>query len=139
MKKSIYLIVLVLVGVMFMTGCEYDFIYHPADPIVTPDPIDPDNPPDPNLIKFSTQIVPIFTTGNRCTACHGDGGTRPILTASKAYGEISAMGLVNVSEPSSSVLYTYVKAGTSTHVWKKYADSQAELILQWITEGAKNN
>jgi hypothetical protein len=49
------------------------------------------------------------------------------------------MGLVNVSEPSSSVLYTYVKAGTSTHVWKKYADSQAELILQWITEGAKNN
>lgn len=137
MKKSIYILMLVFVGLMVMTGCEYDFIYHPADPIV--DPIDPDNPPDPNATSFSTMIVPIFTSGNRCTSCHGDGGTRPYLTAAKAYSEITSMGLVNTANPASSKLYTYVKAGTSTHAWKKFVDSQSELVLKWITEGAKNN
>lgn len=137
MKKSIYILVLVFVGLMVITGCEYDFIYHPKDPIA--DPIDPDNPPDPNATSFSTMIVPIFTSGNRCTSCHGDGGTRPTLTAAKAYSEITSMGLVSAANPASSKLYTYVKASTSTHAWKKMVDSQSELVLKWITEGAKNN
>lgn len=139
MKKTIFKLVLVLVGLMFIAGCEYEFIYRPADPIVTPDPIDPDNPPDPNLIKFSTQIVPLFTTGNRCTSCHGEGGQRPILTAAKAYSELISMSLINKSDPASSKIYTYVKPGASSHVWKQFVTSQSDLILQWITEGANNN
>ena len=119
MKNSIYKLILVFVGVMFMAGCEYEFI--------------------PNLISFSGKIVPIFTTGNRCTSCHGTGGTPPILTAAQAYNEIISMGLVNTADPASSKLYTYVKIGTSPHAWKKYSNSQAAQILQWITEGAKNN
>lgn len=137
MKKSIYILILVFVGLMVVTGCEYDFIYHPTPPPV--EEPDPDDPVDPNATSFSTMIVPIFTTGNRCTSCHGDGGTRPYLTAAKAYSEITSMGLVNTANPASSKLYTYVKAGTSTHAWKKFVDSQSELVLKWITEGAKNN
>lgn len=140
MKKSIYKLVLVLVGLMFVAGCEYEFIYRPTPPIIeNPDPDDPDDPVDPNLISFSGKIVPIFTSGNRCTSCHGTGGTRPILTATQAYSEIISMGLVNTAEPASSKLYTYPKIGSGTHVWKTYANSQAEQVLQWITEGAKNN
>ena len=138
MKKSIYKLVLILVGVVFIAGCEYDFKYVQPNPVS--DYVDPDpDPIDPNLLSFSEKIIPIFTTGNRCTSCHGDDGARPILTASKAYNEISSMGLVNITDPASSKLYTYVKAGTSPHAWKKYSSSQADLILQWITEGAKNN
>jgi hypothetical protein len=138
MKKSIYKLVLILIGVVFIAGCEYDFEYVQPNPVsnyVDPDP----DPIDPTLLSFSGKIVPIFTTGNRCTACHGDGGTRPILTASKAYSEISSMGLVNITDPASSKFYTYVKLGTSPHAWKKYSSSQADLVLQWITEGATNN
>ena len=140
MKNSIYKLILVLVGVMFMAGCEYEFIYRPEPPIIdNPDPGDPTDPTDPNLISFSGKIVPIFTTGNRCTSCHGTGGTRPILTAAQAYNEIISMGLVNTADPASSKLYTYVKLGTSPHAWKKYSNAQAAQILQWITEGANNN
>ncbi len=138
MKKSTYKLVLILIGVIFIAGCEYDFEYVQPNPVS--DYVDPDpDPIDPNLLSFSGKIVPIFTTGNRCTSCHGEGGTRPILTASKAYGEISSMGLVNITDPASSKIYTYVKIGTSPHAWKKYSTSQADLVLQWITEGAKNN
>ncbi|MBU1014249.1 MAG: hypothetical protein KKG99_14720 [Bacteroidetes bacterium] len=137
MKKSIYILILVFVGMMVVTGCEYDFIYRP-----TPPPIeepDPDDPVDPDATSFSTMIVPIFTTGNRCTSCHGDGGTRPYLTAAKAYSEIISKGLVNTANPASSKLYTYVKPGAGTHAWKQFTDSQSALVLKWITEGAKNN
>ena len=138
MKETIFKLVLVLVGVMFIAGCEYDFIFVQPDPVS--DYVDPDpDPVDPNLLSFSAKIVPIFTTGNRCTSCHGDGGQRPILTATKAYNEIISMGLVKTADPATSKLYTYVKTGTGTHAWKKYSDAQAGLILQWITEGAKNN
>ena len=137
MKKSIYKLALILGGLIFIAGCEYDFIYRPEPPVV--DDPDPGEPVDPNLISFSGKIIPIFTTGNRCTSCHGEGGARPILTASKAYSEIISMRLVNTTDPALSKLYTYVKIGTSPHAWKKYSTSQADLILQWITEGAKNN
>ncbi len=139
MKTTILKLLLVLVGVIFIAGCEYDFVYVQPNPVPDNNNEDPDEPDDPNLISFAGQIVPIFTSGNRCTSCHGDGGTRPVLTAAKAYSEIISLGLVKTTDPATSKLYTYVKAGTSTHAWKKYSDSQANLILQWITEGAKNN
>lgn len=138
MKKTLYKLVLVLVGLMFIAGCEYDVVFVQPNPVS--DYVDPNpEPPDPNLTSFSGKIVPIFTTGDRCTSCHGDGGQRPVLTASKAYGEIISMGLVNVADPATSIIYTEVKAGTSPHAWKKMSSSQSELVLQWITEGAKNN
>lgn len=138
MKKSIYILGLVLIGVMFIAGCEYEFVYVQPNPIS--DYVDPDPEPiDPNLISFAGKITPIFTTGNRCTLCHGTGGQAPVLTATKAYSQIISLGLVNTADPSSSKLYTYIKSGTSTHAWKKYSTGQAADILQWITEGAKNN
>ncbi len=138
MKKTIYKLVLVLVVMMFVAGCEYDFVHVTPNPVS--DYVDPNpDPVDPNLTSFSGKIVPIFITGNRCTSCHGAGATKPILTATKAYSEIISMGLVNIDDPAASKLYTFVKAGAGTHVWKTYSSSQAELILTWITEGAKNN
>ncbi|MCP4553737.1 MAG: hypothetical protein GY834_17230 [Bacteroidetes bacterium] len=136
MKKTIYILGLALIGVMFITGCEYEFI---ARPLVIIDPVDPDDPVDPNLISFAGEIIPIFTTGNRCTSCHGTGGQAPVLTTTLAYSQIISQGLVNTADPSSSKLYTYPKIGAGTHVWKTYSTDQAAEILQWITEGAKNN
>lgn len=137
MKKSIFKLLMILVGVIFIAGCEYNFVPPPPEIIIPP--TDPGDTTNPNLISFSGKIVPIFTTGDRCTSCHGAGGTRPTLTADKAYSEIISMGLVNTDNPSSSKLYTFPGPGTSTHAWKKYTTSQAGDILQWITEGAKNN
>lgn len=138
MKKSIYILVLVLIGVMFITACEYEFIHVQPNPVS--DYVDPDpDPVDPNLISFAGKIIPIFTTGNRCTQCHGTGGQAPVLTATKAYSQIISLGLVNTADPASSKLYNFPRIGTSTHVWKKYSAGQAADVLQWIIEGAKNN
>lgn len=129
MKKIIIYGVFFAVVGLFVVSCQYKYTIEPIIP-----------PPDPtDTIFFSTQIVPIWTDGEFCTQCHKTGATAPDLTAANAYSSINAMGLVNVDDPASSMIYDYVLQGTSTHSWKKYSNSQAALILQWIEQGALNN
>ncbi len=127
MKKRILSLVLI-VSVIFLNGCIYDFIA----PEVVP-------PTDPNVpVSFSTKIVPIFSTGTKCTSCHKPGGDSPDLTAANAFASIVPQ-YVNTSSPEQSKIYTFPFGSTGTHTWKKYNATEAALILQWIKEGAKNN
>jgi hypothetical protein len=113
-KQSIFLILILLA--LFLNGCKYDFIL----PVETP-PIDNGGEP----ISFATQIVPIFT----------DNSQAPMMSASAAYTQLMP-AYVNTASPASSKLY--VNAGSGSH-YAKVSSTQAALILQWITEGAKNN
>ena len=127
MKRRNIFLILVLFSLLF-SGCKYDFIL-PAYVA----PINNGGQP----ISFATQIAPIFTKDG-CTACHKTGSQVPDLTATNAYGQLVPQ-YVTVSSPASSLLLTFPGPGSSNHTWKQLSAADAQLILAWINEGAKNN
>ena len=124
MKRIKKYFFLIITGIAIQS-CTYDFIKEA-------EPVDPGTP-----VSFSQQILPIFTNNNNCTACHKPGSTSPDLTAANAYSAIN--NLINTGTPASSRIYTFPEPSSGTHNWKKYTESQAQLILLWITQGALNN
>jgi hypothetical protein len=106
------------------SSCEYVYIV-------------PDKPDPGDTISFSKQIIPIFKSD--CISCHNTGGTDPDLTENNAYNSIISDGLTDTNDPESSILYDFPHPDTGTHTWKKYTKTQADLILFWIQQGAKNN
>jgi hypothetical protein len=124
MKKTKIYFLLVLFGLL-LNACKYDFIVPEELP-----PIDTTVP-----VSFSTQIVPIFA--NSCVSCHKTGGQAPDLTSANAYNSIKTMNLVNTTTPESSIIYAF--PGSSSHSWKGYTASEAQLVLTWIKQGALNN
>ena len=125
MKKRTIFLILILFS-LFLNSCKYDFIL----PEVVPPP---DNNGEP--ISFATQVAPIFSTGNKCTACHKPGDKSPDLTSANAFAQI-VPNYINTTTPASSKIYTIPKSGTH---YATISASQAALILAWITEGAENN
>lgn len=98
-----------------------------------------DTPYDPNKtdsVRFSTSIIPIFTTN--CISCHGTGGQDPCLEASVAYNVIINGGYVIPNDPPASFLYTKITETPSNHSGGQFPQ-QGEIIRQWILQGAKNN
>lgn len=123
MKKQSQFLILIVFA-LFMGGCKYDFIL--------PDYV----PPVPPGVSFTTQVAPIFSTGDKCTSCHKTGGTAPDLTAANAYSQL-VPNYVNTASPETSKILTV--PGSATHSWKGYTATETATILAWITEGAKNN
>jgi hypothetical protein len=121
MKKLILFIMLVA-GMSLMQSCQYEWI----------DPIDPEIP---EVVSFSTDIIPVFAEG--CDGCHKAGGPPPDLTSANAYSSIMAGNYVNTASPETSVLYTVCIPGGSMYSYTSVGD--ADIILKWIQEGALNN
>ena len=124
MKKRTIFLILILFSLL-IAGCKYDFIL--PVPVV----------PVTGNVSFATQVLPIFTTEN-CISCHKTGGQSPDYTSANAYASI-VPNLVNLSTPNQSIIYVYPGPTTSTHTWKKLTAGEDAIILQWITQGAKNN
>jgi hypothetical protein len=127
MKRIKKLLSFLIIG-LAVTSCSYDFIKEDTTPV------NPDAP-----VSFSSQILPIFNNGNNCTSCHKPGGQNPDLTTANAYASITAANVVNTASPETSLLYEFPNPTSSTHTWKKYTATQAQLILNWIKQGAQNN
>jgi hypothetical protein len=128
--KKISLFLIMVVFAIFISSCKYNFIV-PIEEEVPVDTIPGEQP-----VSFATQIQPIFT--NKCISCHKAGGTAPNLVAGSSYNQI-VPAHVNLSKPEESDIYAYPAPATSKHTWKKYNSSEANLVLKWIKEGAKNN
>jgi hypothetical protein len=110
------------------TSCQYKFNIEPTTP-----------PPDPEeTIYFSQDVLPIWNNNENCTSCHKSGGPSPDLTTENAYNEIMG-GYVNTDTPENSSIYTATHPDTDSHDWKKYSDSEAAIVLQWIEQGTLNN
>ena len=118
---------ILIVFSVFISSCKYDFIL----PEVVP--------PVATGVSFSKQVAPIFTIGDKCTSCHEAGATDPDLTTANAFAQINTAKYINKTAPAESRIYAYPAPGTTTHTRKKYTAGEAAIILQWITEGAKNN
>ena len=88
------------------------------------------NPDEPVL--FQTQIQPIFT--NNCITCH-KGSRNPDLRDGNSYASLSSGGYVNLPAENSR-LYSQVTSGSHTSFT---LDTEKQLILIWIGQGALNN
>jgi len=127
MKRSKLYFLLFVFGLL-LNACTYDFIVKEELP-----PVDPTVP-----VSFSAQIIPIYT--NSCIACHKTGGQALDLTDANTYNSIKTMNLANTAAPETSKIYTEPNpANTAVHTWKKYSESEAQLVLTWIQQGALNN
>ena len=125
MKKRLIFLITILFS-LFITSCRYDFVLPVPEVPVT------------GNVSFATQVAPIFSTGSKCTSCHKPGGQSPDFTAANAFGSIMP-ALVNTTSPAQSKIYTFAGPTTATHTWKKLSAGEAAIILQWVTQGAKNN
>lgn len=110
---------LMLAGLLLFSSCE-KYSYQ----IETVDPEEP--------VLFQTQIQPIFT--NNCITCHR--GTRnPDLRSGNSYNSLTTGNYVTLPAENSR-LYRKVTSGSHTSFT---LDSEKQLILLWITQGALNN
>ncbi len=117
MKKIFTLAVIVAM----ISGCQYLHI--------VPDPIPAD-------VSFSTNVAPIFTAN--CIGCHTSGGQVPDLTAANAWNSLTSQNLVDTSNPTASILYVKINTGAMPP-GGSLSQTQIEMILKWIQQGAKNN
>ena len=117
----------ILILFALFSSCKYDSIL----PEVVPPPV--------TGVSFATAVAPIFSTGDKCISCHKAGATDPDLTSANAFAQINTANYINKTTPAESKIYAYPAPGTTTHTRKKYTAGEAAIILQWITEGAKNN
>lgn len=133
MKKII--ITTVVLGIIVMIGCEKDTTV-----------IIPKNPEAVKItrtVSFSKDLVPIFKTSCALSGCHVAGGHAPDLDAEKAYSSLMNGNYINKASGSSSVLFERLTGKISPGMPLSAPGSDPgqieELLLAWITQGAKNN
>jgi hypothetical protein len=100
--------------------------------------------PQPQLVSFKSDLLPVFQT--KCalnSGCHlgTNAGNQHIdFTDSAAYITLVNKHLLNVMNPSGSILYAEVQS----KAMPKFPDSplsfaEQQIILQWLEQGARNN
>lgn len=127
MKINIKILLLVVWAAFAVAGCKYDWIIPEEVPVIDP---------DGQEISFSADILPVFNSGNNCTACH-NGSQMPDLREGNAYSSLNSTRYINKTSPEESRIYA-IPHPDGGH-YKKYTGTQAALVLAWIQQGAKNN
>ena len=128
--KRLFRLAMMFTIIALLASCEYEFIQ--------PEPAPP--PPEPtDTISFAQEVVPIWDNNN-CTNCHKEGGVSQLnLTAADAYNSLTSLGMYNTADPQSSRIYTFPHPTTGEHNYKYANETEADIILQWITQGAMDN
>ena len=133
--KTTYLTLIFFTGFLFLASCEKDYL----TTVDNSTPIDLTVP-----ISFSKSVAPILVTSCLGSGCHIAGGQAPILTADKAYDQLTQLGYVDADTPdtipTNSKLYKRL-----TEIAKpmppngKLTAGKISAIALWIQQGAKNN
>lgn len=128
MQKSLLTAKMVLiVGIFILASCTDKYVTQPF--VYTP-PVPPGY-----QYSLTTDVQPIFD--GKCIQCHNTNSNKPPdLTAGKSYNSIMSMSLVDTLNPQSSTLYKEMYDGTMSGYCTK---QDADVVLKWITQGAKNN
>ena len=132
MKKNKIFLIIAVLG-LAVGACDYAFVIPEEAP-----PLD-DGSGEPVVVSFSEDILPIFNNDNHCTQCHNTGGTAPDLSAEKAYQSLNNSKYINTESPDQSLIYNYLIPTATTHTRKHYTATEAQYVLVWIEQGAKNN
>ncbi len=83
-------------------------------------------------LSFTSDVMPVLT---KCNTCHTHGWTTS-GTASTFYTNLVNSGYVNPSSPTTSKIYKKLNSG---HPGSTVTTAEVNKILNWMTEGSKNN
>jgi len=123
MKTLKYLMIVALAG-FILCSCEYEWIV-------------PDKVPIPDVVSFSSDVMPIFNNGCNTTICHGAGAEPPDLSEGNAYNSLIAGGYVDTDTPEASIIYISMTTDGSMERYVQTGDD--DLVLAWIEQGALDN
>lgn len=132
MKRRFYLF---FAGLLFLGSCSKNY--------VEPKPVIPaPTVPAGYEISFSGRILLMFVAGN-CSSCHDGGATTPDLREASLPAALFVLAQTGVpvdttAAAESTLLYQKVKSGGSMNTYLANP-SDADSILTWISQGAKNN
>lgn len=95
-------------------------------------------------VSFSKQITPVFKAScainSECHSGISNSGNNINLDSNAAYSSIITKKLVKTNAPSSSLLYVEISSGIMPKApFPALSAADQELILNWITQGAKDN
>jgi hypothetical protein len=112
--------VLLIAAIAGLSSCEkYSWIPEKIDPVIP--------------VYFQAEIQPIFNAN--CISCH-TAIRNPDLRDGKSYESLTSGGFVN-QPGESSELYLHMTT-SSTHI-PRSSDTEKNLVLNWINQGALNN
>ena len=118
MKRLFYLLfAAVLTGLLLFGSCEK--VVYPI-------------PELPDTVSYSLDIQPIWD--NKCVSCHS-GSRDPDLRPEDSYASLINGGYVDTDNPEDSEL---IKKLYGSHD-ARATETEKQVILLWIGEGAKNN
>jgi hypothetical protein len=126
MQKKIFGgFVVFLIGTLILASCAKHTVTIPTNNVDTT-----------KQVSYKDNIQPIFTAGCLGSLCHS-GSVAPNLTTGNSYNALMTGGFVNTATPDQSEIYLEMKpgGGMSTHC----TADDANLVLLWITKGAKDN
>jgi hypothetical protein len=129
--RKAFILVIISMLLVFAVSCEKSTVVHPKTSVID----------TTKKISFATEVVPIFTNNDNCSGCHSPGSDVFSLASKEdAWNSIQVHNLVTVTAPESSKLYyKIIESNPLVHDWKKYTSSEAQTVIAWITQGAKNN
>jgi hypothetical protein len=87
-------------------------------------------------VCFNTQMLPFFQSNCASSGCH-DSKTKAEGYDLSTYKSIISKG-IDLKNPKNSKVYTEMLNGMPPAPAPKLAKTQTDLVLKWITEGAKN-
>lgn len=127
MRKLTFIIICFLAGSFGLVSCYYDR------------ELDQDPSGIPANVSFSNDVVPVLNKNCAGSGCHDAGPThKPSLVADKAYSDLVAGGYLSQTIPSSGKLYQEIAEGNMPP-GQPMSTKDANLIIGWLNEGAKNN
>ena len=131
---------IIIVFLIFTLVLSYACTYNKAEvkPVVDCSKIIPDT------VSFSADIVPVLNKSCNTSGCHSGGSPQGNLNleATKAYAQLnkSGSGYLNVNNPHNSVLYLSLTSTSDPMPPVGTLDPcTVELIVKWMSQGAKNN
>jgi hypothetical protein len=95
-------------------------------------------------VSFSGDVQPILAAncavGSNCHTGANNSNGHIDLSAANAYATIVQQGLVNTTKPTASMLYYETANGIMPKApYAALLQAQESVLLNWISQGAKNN
>ncbi len=90
--------------------------------------------PDTQVISFSTNIQPLFSS---CTSCHGT-NVSPDLRAGNSYNSL-VPAYITAEDAENSKFYNYLPGNGHHDIGATLSVDEIALIKAWINQGALNN
>ena len=117
----------VAVASMVLTGCYYD------------KELDQDAGGLPSNVSLSNDVQPVFTKNCATSGCHDATPThKPSLVEGVSYSALTQGGYINTAVPNAGKLYQEISEGNMPP-GAPLSSHDANLIIAWISEGAKDN